>query len=228
MKKIKIAIVDDESLIVSLLKDFLIQDEQIKILFTANSGEEFLQLLFEQEAKPDIVLMDMRMSGKDGIQTTEEVKGSCPNIQVICISSYYKKSFMGYMMKIGVSAFIPKSISPETLLNVILEVNKKGYYFMPEQVDIMRKQISAKTPKPGLRSSKITLSEREIEILRLICDEMTAVEIAVKLNVSKRTVDGHRKNLLDKTGAKNTAGLVVYAIKNNLINPGNNHPLFND
>jgi len=217
---IKLAIVDDEELIVSLLQDFLIQDQEIDISITANSGNDFLNKLKASTIKPDIVLMDMRMKDKDGIDTTIEMKKIYPEIKVISISSYYKKSFMGFMMRSGVSAFIPKSISPDALINVIHEVNKKSYYFMPEQVDIMRKQFSDKSPKPELNSQKLDLSDRENEVLKLICEENTAQEIAAKLCVSKRTIDGHRINLLAKTGAKNTAGLVMYALKNGIIDMG--------
>ncbi|MEA1874352.1 MAG: response regulator transcription factor [Bacteroidota bacterium] len=222
-KNIKLAIVDDEDLIVSLLQDFLIQEKDIEISIAANSGNEFLKKLESTTIKPDIVLMDMRMKDKDGIDTTLEMKKKYPNIKVITISSYYKKSFMGFMMRSGVSAFIPKSISPEALINVIHEVNQKSYYFMPEQVEIMRKQISNKSPKPELKSKMLDLSERENEVLKLICEENTAQEIAVKLCVSKRTIDGHRNNLLVKTGAKNTAGLVMYALKNGIIDMGAEH-----
>jgi DNA-binding NarL/FixJ family response regulator len=217
---IKLAIVDDEELIVSLLQEFIIQEQAIDIIITANSGNDFLNKLKASTIKPDIVLMDMRMKDKDGIDTTIEMKKIYPEIKVITISSYYKKSFMGFMMRSGVSAFIPKSISPDALINIIHEVNKKSYYFMPEQVEIMRKQISKQAPMPELNSKYLELSEREYEVLKLICEENTAQEIADKLNVSKRTIDGHRNKILFKTGAKNTAGLVMYALKNGIVDIG--------
>ena len=217
---IRIAIVDDEELIVSLLQDFLDQDEDMDILFTANSGDDFLEKLHGNSPLPHVVLMDLRMKGKDGIDTSIEMKEEFPDIKVITISSFYKKSFMGYMMRSGVSAFIPKSISPNELIRVIKDVYNKGYYFMPEQIDIMREQISTKAPQPSFDEKKSVLSQREIDVLKLICKEMTAQEIADELCVSKRTIDGHRNNLLMKTGAKNTAGLVVYAMKNGIVNIG--------
>lgn len=216
--QINIAIVDDEELIVVLLKDFLSHDQEINILFTALSGDEFLDKTRSAEKLPDVVLMDLRMKGKDGIDTCVELKEEFPDVKVITISSFYKKSFMGYMMRSGVSAFIPKSISPIDLVGVIKDVYYKGFYFMPEQIDIMRDQISKKVPQPVYQQQQdVALSQREIDVLKLICEELTAVEIADKLCVAKRTVDGHRNNLLSKTGAKNTAGLVMYAMKNGIV-----------
>lgn len=214
---IKLVIVDDEKLIVSLLESFLGQCKKVNVLFTAFSGNMFLKKLKESDETPDIVLMDLRMTDKNGVETTSEMKMEYPDIKVITVSSFYKKSFMGYMLRSGVSAFVPKGITPELLLNVIIEVHEKGFYFLPEQVEVMREQMSMKTPKPYSQSNKNILSEREIDVLKLICKQMTAQEIADKLFVSKRTIDGHRNNILMKTNAKNTAGLVLYAIKNNIV-----------
>jgi DNA-binding NarL/FixJ family response regulator len=125
---------------------------------------------------------------------------------------------MGYMLKTGVNAFIPKEISPDFLMKVIHSVNEHGYYFSEEHVAVMRTQIAPKVPKPKLTKQEV-LSERELEILKLICQQMTSQEIADKLFIARRTVEGHKGNLLLKTSVKNTAGLVIYAIQNNLINP---------
>jgi DNA-binding NarL/FixJ family response regulator len=214
---ISIVIVDDEALILSLLNDFLENEEDINVLDTFTSGTDFLEYMKNEDRNPDIVLMDLRMKGMDGVDTTLCLKDQWPEVKVISISSFYKKSFMGFMMRSGVSAFLPKELSPEKLVSVIHDVNKKGYYFMPDQIDVMREQFASNIPQPELDKSNSLLSEREEEVLRLICKQLTAQEIADKLSVSKRTVDGHRNNIFAKTGVKNLAGLVLYAVKNGII-----------
>ena len=122
------------------------------------------------------------------------------------------------MLKTGVNAFIPKGISPDKLHNIITEVAEKDYFFMDDQIEVLRKQLSPKLPQP-IVDEEIQLSDREKEVLNLICQQKTAKDISKIMYISKGTVDGHRTNLLLKTGAKNTAGLVIYAIQNKIIDP---------
>jgi DNA-binding NarL/FixJ family response regulator len=215
-EKIKIAIVDDEELIARLIKDFLVKTGHIEVILTAGDGEEFIDKLRLSEVHPELVLLDLKMKKMDGIETTTILKNEFPQISIIVISSYYKKSFLGYMIKTGVNAFLPKGVSPDELHEAILSVYKKGHYFMQDQVEAMREQISAKAPRPVF-SSESALTERETDVLKLLCQQKTAQEIADLLFISKKTVEGHKSNLLLKTGAKNTAGLVIYSVKHNLI-----------
>ena len=214
---IRIAIVDDEVLIVMLLCDYFLKHKKILVTLTANDGSTFIDCLRKVESIPDIVLLDLHMKGLNGIDTTTILKKEFPDLKIIVISSYYKKTFMGYMLKLGVNAFLPKGILPEQLAEAIEEVYNKGYYFVEEQIEAMRNQISSKTPAPSF-SSEEELSEREIEVLKLICQQYTAQQIADKLFISPRTVEGHKSNLLLKTSARNLAGLVIYAVQKNIIN----------
>lgn len=213
---IQIAIVDDEELITTLLADYFSKYEEFKVLYTASSGEEIIELLQKNKPIPDIILLDLQMSGMDGMEAASKLKMEHPDIKIVIISSHYKKSFMGYMLKLGVNAFLPKGIAPSILASAILEVQAKGFYFMNEQVEVMRNQISSNVPEPALTTEE-SLSDREIDVLKLICQQLTAQQIAEKLFITKRTVEGHKSNLLLKTGAKNTAGLVVYAIQKAII-----------
>lgn len=218
MRKITIALIDDDALIVELIKSFLDQKEEIEVVLSANCGEEFIDQLKKQDPLPEIVLLDLKMKEMTGIDVTSELQSSHPKIKVIVMSSHYKLSFMGFMLKSGVSAFLPKGISPSQLLQVIQEVDEKGHFFLPEQLEVLRNQISSKTPKPSIENQN-HLSERELEVLKLICQQKTAPEIAEELFISARTVEGHKNNLFVKTGARNTAGLVIYAIQQQLIDP---------
>ena len=217
MSKILIALVDDDALIVNLMADFLKNQEHIDILFIAESGEEFLDVLSRQDQQPNIVISDLKMDGINGTELTSILKSEYPEISTIIVSSHYKKSFMGFMLKTGVAAFVPKGISPMQLLDVIKDVSEKGFFFLPDQLETLRDQISHKSPKPILKESNL-ISERELDVLKLICQQKTAKEIADKLFIASRTVEGHKNTLFAKTGAKNIAGLVIYAIQNKLIN----------
>jgi DNA-binding NarL/FixJ family response regulator len=218
VENITVAIVDDETLIVQLLEDYFRKVDSVQVMMKAYNGKEFIDQLKQTDQHPDIVLLDLRMKEMDGIETTTYLREHYPDIKIIVMSSHYMSSFMGYMLKTGVNAFIPKEISPDFLTNVIHSVKQHGYYFSEEHVEVMRTQIAPKVPKPKLTQQEI-LSEREMEILKLICQQYTSQEIADKLFIARRTVEGHKGNLLLKTAVKNTAGLVIYAIQNQLIDP---------
>jgi DNA-binding NarL/FixJ family response regulator len=213
---ISIAIVDDEALIVMLLSDYFSKQPGIEVTFTANDGTQLIDYLRKTESLPDIVLLDLQMKEMGGIDTTAILKKEFPDMKIIIVSSYYKKSFMGYMLKLGVNAFLPKGVHPEQLVVAIEDVYTKGYYFIEEQIEVMRNQISSKAPMPCF-SVEEELSERETEILKLICQQYTAPQIVEMLYISPRTVEGHKSNLLLKTSARNLAGLVIYAVQKNII-----------
>lgn len=215
--KIRLAIVDDEELIVMLLTDYLTKLEKYEVVLSANDGSLIVEMLRQAEVLPEIILLDLQMKNMNGIETTTIIKREFPELKIIVVSSHYKKSFMGYMLKLGVCAFLPKGIAPSKLAEAVEEVHTRGYYFMEDQIDVMRKQISTSVPVPALSSVDELFSEREIEVLRLICQQFTAPQISEKLFITKRTVEGHKSNLLMKTSTRNTAGLVVFAIQNKII-----------
>jgi len=216
MKAIKLAILDDEALIVSLLSEFFNQQNEIDLCFSNTDGDEFLKELSISETLPDVLTLDLKMEGKSGIDILEILKRDYPSIKTIIMSSHYKKSFMGFILKMGASAFIPKGISPHNLLEIVKEVGQKGFYFEPDQIDIIREQVSTKTPKPDL-DNETNLSTREIEVLKLICLQKTAKEIGDQLFITQRTVEGHKNNLFLKSNTKNIAGLAIYAIQHNIV-----------
>lgn len=216
MNPISVALVDDDMLIVNLLHGFLETQEGIDVIFTAGGGEELLVFLETSEKLPDVLILDLKMKGMTGVEVTEILKASYPSIKVVVVSSHYNKAFMGFMLKTGAVAFAPKGISPVKLIEIIREVSTRGFYFMEDQVEIISGQISGKSPKPDLSAENV-LSEREIEILKLICQQKTAKEIGDQLFITQRTVEGHKNNLFVKTGAKNIAGLVIYALQNRII-----------
>jgi DNA-binding NarL/FixJ family response regulator len=220
---LSVAIIDDDQLIVDLLSQFFENQEGMKTLFTAHSGDQCIEILATSEIHPDILLLDLQMNEGNGTETAEHIKTHYPALKTIIISSHYQKSFTGFMLRTGVAAFIPKGISPIKLVEIIREVHEKGFYFLDEQIAVIREQVSTRVPKPVIESQN-ALSEREIDVLRLICLQKTAKEIGEKLFISTRTAESHKNNLFVKTGAKNIAGLAIYAVQNKLINP-EDHPI---
>lgn len=217
---IKLALVDDESLFLEGLVLLLSGQEHINVVTKTNSATDLLELLsnLEEEQFPDIVLVDIQMKPVNGFELVEILKEKHPELKIIILSSHYKKSVLGHMIKLGVSAFIPKDARKNLLLETIKSVFLFGVYFSPQDQKMIMSYMNDKPKKPIL-SSIDELSAREIEVLKLICKEKTNQEIADQLFISKRTVESHRQRILDKVGAKNTVGLVVYAIANQI------HPL---
>ncbi len=216
MQKIKIAITDDDALIVSLLENYLSAMPDIEVLFTASGGKMLFEKLATTPEHPEILLLDLRMQGMDGVEITSKIREEYPELKVIIVSSHYQPSFMGFMIKTGVAAFLPKGISPQELVSIVRVVHQQGYYFKDEQLDVLRGQITPRSPRPTLHEEEL-LSSREIEVLKLICFQKTAKEIGEELHITQRTAEGHKNNLFVKTGAKNIAGLVIYAIQQGII-----------
>lgn len=214
---IKVAIVDDEELLVDLLSDFFNRSGKVDVVCKAHSGKEFLDQLAVADEYPQVAFVDMRMQQMNGVETLDVMRQAYPQIKTIMMSSHYKKNLTGFMLKYGVSAFIPKGISPDELIKIAEIVVDKGFYFMPEQVNALRKQISNNVPQPVFSTSD-ALTKRELEVLDYICKQKTTKEISSLMNISLSTVEGHRAGLMQKTGVKNSAGLVIFAVKNNLIN----------
>ncbi|MBL4559895.1 MAG: response regulator transcription factor [Labilibaculum sp.] len=216
-KIINIALVDDEALFVEGLSLLLSNVIHINVIKTANSGLEFLDVLEDSPEKgmPDIALVDIQMKPMDGFELVEILKEKHPDLKIIILSSHYKSNVLGYMIKLGVSAFIPKNANKELLVTAIESVNDSGVYFTQTNQEMLMQYMNSKSKTTKL-STNIELSTREIEVVKLICREHTNQEIAGKLFLSKRTVEGHRQRILEKIGAKNTVGIVVYAIANHI------------
>lgn len=218
-EKINVCLVDDDKLIVELMSEFLNSQEGLFIgssYFSGNSVIVALEKLKTTENLPNVMLLDLKMKDGDGMEVIDVVTKDYPDIQIIVLSSYYRDSFLGQMLKKGIHAFIPKETDKNDVVKIIHEVHQKGHFFTTGQISTLREQVSSKTPQLNI-NSKDALSEREIEVLKLICNQHTAKEIAEKLFISHKTVEAHKSNLMIKTGVRNTAGLIIYAVKNKII-----------
>lgn len=211
MKKLTIHLVDDHSLFREGLKFLLSNCDFIADIEESENGKIFLEKL--EKNVPDVVLMDIEMPEIDGIKASKMALEKYPNLKIIALSMYAEEEYYSKMIDVGVRGFLLKNSQFEDVQKAILDVNEGNNFFSQEILDrIIANLYKKKTEKPIL-----DLTEREIEVLYNICKGLSNQEIADLLFISKRTVDKHRENLLLKTGAKNTAGLVVYAIKNGIF-----------
>ena len=211
MKKLHIHLVDDHSLFREGLKFLLLQSNFIADVEESENGRIFLDKL--DVTKPDLVIMDIQMPEVDGITASKLALEKYPDLKIIALSMFSEEEYYTKMIDVGVKGFLLKNSQFEDVQKAIVEVYEGNNFFSPEILEhIISSMYKKKTEKPVL-----DLTEREIEVLYNICKGLSNQEIADSLCISKRTVDKHRENLLLKTEAKNTAGLVVYAIKNGIF-----------
>ena len=215
---IKLVLVDDEQLILEGIKMLLSAQKNISVDFMATGGAEILEHLqaTKKDGFPDIAMVDVQMQPMDGFELVEILKKNYPDLKIIILSSHYKSSVLGYMIKLGVSAFLPKNSDKKTFIEAIEMVNQNGMYFTKEDHEMLLSYMNTPSRKKSLFDNEETLSNREIDVVKLICQEKTNQEIADILFLSPRTVESHRQRILDKIGAKNTVGIVIYAVINNI------------
>jgi DNA-binding NarL/FixJ family response regulator len=215
MEIIKVAIADDHKIfrkgVILSLRAFT----NIKFVLEAENGDELLNGI--AEAEPDVVLMDLRMPGKDGMETTKLLTKQYPQIHIIVLSMYEDERFVSHMMENGANGYLLKNAEPQEIRRAIMDVHEKGYYLNNFVNRILLKKSHSKQKTVPSLTNEITLSDKERDVLKLICMEFTAQEIAQKMEISPRTVEAIKDRLMERFGSKNTAGLVFFAVKNNLV-----------
>lgn len=216
MTSIRIALADDELLFRKGLIALLQNKEGLDIVLEADHGLELLEQLQKKDNLPEVLLLDLKMPKMNGIEVAKIIRKNYPAIKIIIISTHFSRAFIINMIELGATAYLPKNSSPEEVENTIRAVYEKGFHYNDEVLGFIRENlINQKKLKANF---PFELSSREKEILQLICEQYTTPEIGKKLFISPRTVDGHRNNLLSKLGCKNIAGLVVFALQNQLVN----------
>ncbi|HRR94344.1 MAG TPA: response regulator transcription factor [Bacteroidales bacterium] len=211
MDKTRIIIVDDHHLFRNGLRLLIEAFPEFEITGEASNGREFLEIIRSTPA--DVVLMDINMPETDGVEATRAVMKIRPDIHVIALSMYGEEDYYYRMTEAGAKGFLLKDSDISEVRDAILTVQKGGSYFSQELLHNVIQKIKHRESETKVAN----LSKREKEILLKICEGLSNQEIAEALFISKRTVDKHRANLLDKTNARNTASLILYAIKNKLI-----------
>ena len=211
MGKIRIIIADDHQLFRNGLKILLSAFPEFEVVGEASNGSDFIEIIKNCEA--DVALMDINMPEMDGIEATRKGLKICPTIDIIALSMYGEEEYYYKMVDAGAKGFLLKDSDISEVKEAILTVRKGGSYFSQELLYHVIQKIKHRENE----SKSANLSKREKEILFKICEGLSNQEIAETLFISKRTVDKHRANLLGKTNSKNTASLILFAIRNKLI-----------
>ena len=213
--KIKVVIADDHKLfrkgIIALLSDF----DFIGEIEEASNGVELLELLAKTKLLPDVILLDIGMPVMDGVEAQQEIRKLFPEIKVIMLTMEDDEQFILHLISEGVNGYLLKNADPEEMEIAILKVVKNGYYFSDNISAMVLQNLKKKVNTEAIFNPEF--NERELKVLELICKEFSNTEIAEALNVSIRTVEGYRQKLVEKSGAKNIAGLVVLALKYNWV-----------
>lgn len=215
MEKIKVLIADDHKIVRVGLRGILEREEDITVVGEAEDGNEVLDIL--KGTVTDVVLMDIDMGRTNGIATTQKVKASYPDVQVLALTMHEEQGHIVGMLEAGASGYLLKNAGREELLAAVHTVVKGDSYFSNQVSATLLQALTNVKRRSAPANSNTPLSDREIEVLQLIAKEYSNGEIAEKLFISIRTVDTHRRNILEKLQLKNTAGLVKYAIEKALL-----------
>lgn len=215
MPTISYIIAEDHKIFRKGLKDTLNSDHRLKDIGEAGTGHELLALL--KTRKPDVVLLDINMPEMNGIEAARIIKAEYPQLKIIVISMYDDEDMILQMLDIGVNGYLTKEVNPEEIISAVHAVYEKEHYFNDRVSKALLKNLVNRNKIQQFERKDIVLSDREKEILRLICQECTNAEIAEKVFLSQRRVEGIRSEMIEKLGVRNTAGLVVYALKNKII-----------
>jgi DNA-binding NarL/FixJ family response regulator len=217
LAKIKIVLADDEELFRKGIYFLLQREPNIDVVFEASNGLELLDYLKSSNDYPDIILMDLKMPLLNGVEATKVIHKEFPIIKIIALTSYNTNSFIANMINVGASSYLVKNASPTEMIHTVNEVANKGFYYNDIVMQVIHQDIISSTQNAKSNLDEEFLTNREREVLELICKQLSTAEIADKLCLSPRTVEGHRNNLLLKSQSKNVAGLVVFAIQNKII-----------
>lgn len=212
---IKIVIADDYKIYRDGLKVGLSADENLEVIAEADNGEELLKAL--ESFAPDVIIMDLKMPIMDGMEATKAVRKKYPSIKVLVVTMYEDDKFIIHMMENGANGYLLKNAEPDEIRKSIYAVHENGYYFNDVVNKALLKKLVLKNNLKPSFNQNVELTERELEVLKLICEEKTATEIAKEIFLSPRSVEGIRQRLIEKVGVRNTAGLVMFAVKNNMV-----------
>ncbi|WHF52178.1 response regulator transcription factor [Chryseobacterium gotjawalense] len=213
MERIKIAIVDDHKLVSKAIENMISFNPKFEVVMNCFNGEDFLKQLDHRKILPEVVLMDINMPRKNGIETTLELTKNYPDLKVIALTMEDNESTIISMLKAGAKGYLLKDMSPDILFDAINIVHEKGIFY----TDIVTQSLlKIKTEEKINQEINNSLKDREIEFIKLACSELTYKEIAEQMCVSPRTVDGYRDSIFAKLNVKTRVGIVLFAIKHHM------------
>ena len=211
---IKLFIADDHKVFRDGVVSILESTDKIKCIGDAGNAEEAITGILDCE--PDVILMDIHMPGQNGIEVTKALNNAGSKGKILILSMHSESSYIMKALEAGASGYLLKDAGSTEMINAIETVHNGGTYYSPEVSATLLEHLTKGTD-PKKDNSDTPLTRRELEVLKLIAEEYSNQEIAAQLFISPRTVDTHRRNLLEKLELKNTAGLVKYALKKGII-----------
>ncbi len=212
--KIKVLIADDHQLFADGIKSLLESSKEIEVLYMAVNGQEALSIVENNPTAIDLILTDVSMPLLTGIDLCKAIKNKYPKIKVLIISMFNNTTVVKESVLAEADGYLLKTSGKEQFFTAIHRLIEDGTYYDEKIIPIIYNQF---TKEKELEVTKAVLTDREIDVLKLIAQELTSNEIAERLFISKKTVDNHRHNILEKTNSKSTVGLLKFAIKNNYI-----------
>ena len=212
---IKIAIADDYKIFRDGLKVGLGAEEKFDVILEADNGENLINAI--PQSMPDVIIMDIKMPVMDGMEATKQIRKLYPDIKILVVTMYDDDKFIIHLMEIGANGYLLKNAEPDEIRKAIFAVVENGYYFNDLVNKALLKKLVIKNHIKPSFNQNIELTERELEVLKLICEEKTATEIGKEIFLSPRSVEGIRQRLIEKVGVRNTAGLVMFAVKNGMV-----------
>lgn len=207
-----VAIVDDHSLFARSLEKLINSFSHFRVLFHAKNGVELQERINEGKVLPDIVLLDINMPVMNGFETAEWIMGNHPRIKILALSMEDDEQTILRMLRKGAKGYLLKDIHPEILNTALKELMEKGYYHSDKVSETLLHSIS-----PDEEGRVMDFKENELIFIQLACSEMTYKEIANVMDLSPKTIDGYRQDLFKRLKIKNRVGLVIFALKRNLI-----------
>lgn len=215
---IQVLLAEDHNIVRNGIKMLLGSDKEIHVAGEATNGKEALDFISSNEGI-DVILADINMPELDGISLIKEAHNLKPDIRVVILSMHDNDKYVSQAFQEGASGYLLKSVSADEMIFSLKHVKAGGKYLCSELSIKMLEKLSQKSVNSVSENvSNIEFSMREIEVLHLIADGLTNSEMSEKLFLSKRTIEGHRQSLIEKTGSKNTAALIRYAVLNGIIN----------
>jgi len=215
MSKIRIAIADDYAIIRDGLKVGLARDANFEVVLEAESGDELVEGMARTEV--DVVLLDLRMPGMDGMEATTVIRQRFAQVKILAVTMYDDEKFIIHLMEKGANGYLLKNADSDEIRKAIYAVHETGYYFNDlVNKALLRKLVIRGNVKPNFRQ-EVEFTERELQVLHLICEEKTNAEIGKVIFLSPRSVEGIRQRLVEKVGVRNTAGLVMFAVRNGIV-----------
>lgn len=213
--KISIIVADDHTFFRDGLVATLNQHERFFVLCGVGNGNDLLDQV--KKLQPDLVITDITMPGMNGIEVTREIVQSGLHTRVITLSIHTEETIIIKMLQAGAMGYLDKTISKEELINAIESVVDHGQVYFPESTSLSMFRLMKKAEMMPYKKNALIFSERELEVIRLVCEDFSSKEIASKLHLSNRTIETHRVNVMEKMNVKSVAGLVAYAYTNGLV-----------